>query len=285
MLNFARQKIVATDGAAPGCYNRQSMTDGEFTYRIEGLSTGYNNGAWRKDLVSAMNAVLRRGELTCMIGVNGAGKSTLLRTMAGLQPMLDGRIELLGRPLQDYSASELSQCVGVVLTDEVPEQNLTAFELVAMGRMPYTGYWGTLSADDHTKVREAIRLVGMENFESRKLSSLSDGERQKLMIAKALAQDTDVILLDEPVAFLDFPSKVAVLRLLSRVAKEYDKSVLLSIHDIELALQIAGRLWVLTGQDFKEGEPHSLAAEGQIDFLFNGQDIRFDRKRLQYSLL
>ena len=259
----------------------------DFTYKIESLSTGYKavgKPDGHKVLLRDMNAQLERGGLTCLIGVNGAGKSTLLRTMAGLQPTIGGMIELMGKPLDAYTMKELARLVSIVLTDEVPEQNLTAFELVAMGRLPYTGYWGSLAKRDVHLVECALEQLGMTAFRGRRLHSLSDGERQKLMIAKALAQDTDVILLDEPVAFLDFPSKVWVLRLLSRVAKEQGKSVLLSIHDIELALQIADRLWLLTDHDFCEGRPADLAREGKIDFLFRGDGIEFDRTTMQYHL-
>lgn len=261
----------------------------EYSYKVEGLCTGYKASDGRdmqgqKVLLRNMSACLARGVLTCLIGVNGAGKSTLLRTLAGLQPAIAGSIELKGRALRDYEAKELARIVSVVLTDEVPEQTLTAYELVSMGRMPYTGYWGSLSKKDVRLVEQALEMVGMSSFSYRRLHSLSDGERQKLMIAKALAQDTDVILLDEPVAFLDFPSKVWVLRLLSRVAHEQGKSVLLSIHDIELALQIADRLWLLEEHSICEGEPAVLAREGKIDFLFQGEGIEFNRETMQYSL-
>ena len=257
----------------------------DFTYSVEGLGTGYGHGSGRKWLLRNMCGRLYRGVLTCLIGVNGAGKSTLLRTLAGLQPVEEGSVELLGCKVGDYDAKERARRVGVVLTDDIPEMNLTAFELVSMGRIPYTGYWGSLSEADRKSVLSSLEMVGMSDFKDRRIGSLSDGERQKLLIAKALAQDTDVIILDEPVAFLDFPSKVSTLRLLSRVAKDCNKSVLLSIHDLELALQIAGRLWVLDGKGFLEGAPKDLARSGSIDFLFNADGIRFDRERLQYSLL
>lgn len=259
-------------------------TDAGYTYKLECLATGYGRGEGRKVLLSGMDARLRRGELTCLIGVNGAGKSTLLRTLAGLQPPLGGSVELLGRRLGDYSRAELARLVGVVLTDDIPEQNLTAQELVEMGRVPYTGYWGAMAEADREMVDRAFRLTGTGAFRHRRLSTLSDGERQKLLIAKALAQDTEVILLDEPVAFLDFPNKVGVLRLLSRIAVEEGKSVLVSIHDIELALQMAHRLWVLRADGFAEGRPSELARRGDVDFLFEGQGVVFDREKLQYSL-
>lgn len=260
-------------------------TAAETIYNIADLSTGYRRGGSCLRLSSGVSAKLCRGELTCLIGANGAGKSTLLRTLAGLQPPVNGSVELLGKPLGDYSARELATRVSVVLTDEVQEQNLTAFELVATGRMPYTGYWGTMGNADRTRVDEALELVGMSAFADRRLSSLSDGERQKLMIAKALVQDTDVVLFDEPVAFLDFPSKIGMMRMLDSVARESGRAVLLSIHDIEIALQMARRLWVLHDGGFIEGEPHALAEQGRVDFLFAGSGITFDRQTLQYSLI
>lgn len=256
----------------------------EYTYLISHLHTGYRSRGGRVSLVSDMSTKLTKGELTCLIGVNGAGKSTLLRTMAGLLKPLGGDIELMGKPLGQYSAQELSKTVSVVLTDEIPEQTLRVFETVAMGRMPYTGYWGDLGSEDTAHVDKALEMVGMTDFADRRLDSLSDGERQKVVIAKALAQDTDVILLDEPVAFLDFPSKVSTLRLLRSVAHESGKSVLLSIHDIELALKIADWLWILQGDTFLEGMPRQLAEAGKIDFLFQGEGISFNRLTLQYSI-
>lgn len=254
------------------------------TYILSHIQTGYRGRGVNVNLVGDMNAALRKGELTCLIGVNGAGKSTLLRTMAGLLKPIGGDIRLMGRSLGSYSPQELSKTVSVVLTDEVPEQDLRVFETVAMGRMPYTGYWGSLDEQDIMNVNKALNLVGMTDFAQRRLGSLSDGERQKVMIAKALAQDTQVILLDEPVAFLDFPSKVGILRLLKHVAKEMDKSILLSIHDIELALKIAQRLWILQGAGFIEGEPATLAREGKVDFLFRGEGISFNRQTMQYTI-
>lgn len=263
---------------------QHTHSENQYTYILRHIHTGYKGRGVNVSLLGDMNASLRTGELTCLIGVNGAGKSTLLRTMAGLLRPLNGYITLMDKPLSAYSPQELSKTVSVVLTDEIPEQDLRVFETVAMGRMPYTGYWGSLGDEDIKKVDDALRLVGMNDFAQRRLGSLSDGERQKVVIAKALAQDTEVILLDEPVAYLDFPSKVATLRLLKQVAKQTGKSVLLSIHDIELALKIAQRLWILQGSEFIEGEPSALAIEGKVDFLFGGEGICFNRQTLQYSI-
>ncbi len=268
--------------------NQATTTQGEgaVVYELRDLTLGYGRDTTRVDLLSRVGAQLRAGELTCLIGSNGAGKSTLLRTMAAQQTLAPdcGTITLMGRPLADYTPTQMARTVSVVLTDEVPERNLRAVELVAMGRLPYTGRWGTLSADDRRKVDEALDMVGMRHLSQRRLCELSDGERQKTMIAKALAQDTDVILLDEPLAFLDWRSKAETLRLLAQVAEDLNKGVLLSTHDIELALQMTQQLWVINNHTLTVGEPHTLAQQHHLDFLFNAPGITFDPQRLQYTV-
>lgn len=259
--------------------------ENQTTYSLNHLTTGYRRHGREKTLCREVTARLRRGELTCLLGVNGSGKSTLLRTMTGLLPPIQGSIELEGQALSSWSRHELARRVGVVLTDSVPVPTLRAEEVVAMGRIPYTGFWGNLSDEDRRLVDRAMRMVGMTRFRHRRLATLSDGERQKLMIAKALAQQTRTILLDEPIAFLDFPSKVEVLTLLRTLARKDRKAVLLSIHDLELALQMADRLWVLCGDGcLLEGLPRALAAEGALDFLFKSEGLSFDRRSLHYTL-
>ena len=260
-------------------------SSGKTTFQLHDLKTGYR--LQRRDIVLSANleATLTTGELTCLLGPNGAGKSTLLRTMARFQPALDGEVQLFGQPLESYTAEKLARRVGVVLTDKLPSSSLRAEELVSMGRMPYTGFWGTLTADDRQAVDEALDMVGMTAFRRRRLATLSDGEQQKLMIAKALAQQTPVILLDEPVAFLDFPSKVEILTLLRRLAREQGKAILLSIHDLELALQTADRLWLLDSEGhLSQGTPKELAQNGSLDFFFKGHGLEFDKHTMQYTL-
>ena len=249
------------------------------------LTTGYHLPKGDKVLAQDLSAQLRAGELTCLLGNNGVGKSTLLRTLAHFQPALQGEVKLLGEPLSRFNATRLARTLGVVLTDKVPTASLRAEELVAMGRMPFTGFWGGLSSSDQELIRRSMEQVGMLDFSRRRLATLSDGERQKLMIAKVLAQQTPIILLDEPIAFLDFPSKVEILTLLRRLAREEGKAVLLSIHDLELALQMADRLWVLQRDgSLCEGTPRDLASEGRLDFFFEAHDLHFDKDTLQYSL-
>ena len=206
---------------------------------LEQLPVGYKGFA---TVVSNINVEIKSGELTCLIGSNGIGKSTLLKTLTGFLPKLSGRLLLDGRDINMLSQRERAKYISIVLTYKSDVQNLSVTEMVGMGRMPYTGFWGKLNTSDQTIVAEAIEMVGIEHLKNRMIQTLSDGERQKVMIAKALAQQTPVILLDEPTSFLDFPSKVEMLQLLHRLAKETNKVVFLSTHDLELALRIADRL-------------------------------------------
>lgn len=206
---------------------------------LEQLSVGYKGFP---PVVSNINVEIKSGELTCLIGSNGIGKSTLLKTLTGFLPKLSGRLLLDGRDINMLSQRERAKYISIVLTYKSDVQNLSVTEMVGMGRMPYTGFWGKLNTSDQTIVAEAIEMVGIEHLKNRMIQTLSDGERQKVMIAKVLAQQTPVILLDEPTSFLDFPSKVEMLQLLHRLAKETNKVVFLSTHDLELALRIADRL-------------------------------------------
>ena len=220
----------------------------EETIRIEGLSIGYQNRHGVKKVAEGITDSIHSGELTCLLGENGAGKSTLLRTLSGFLPPISGEITILGKPLQSYRESVLATVIGVVLTERTNLQNMTVTELVGMGRSPYTGFWGRLSAEDRAKVAAALNLVGIAALKDRLVQTLSDGERQKVMIAKALAQETPIIFLDEPTAFLDYPSKVEVLNLLGRLSREMGKTIFLSTHDLELALRVADRVWLMTKQ-------------------------------------
>lgn len=234
----------------------------EETIRITGLSIGYRSKHGVKTVAEGISDSIRSGEMTCLLGVNGAGKSTLLRTLSGFLPPLAGEISLLGKPLASYRERELATVVGVVLTEKNNLQNMTVTELVGMGRSPYTGFWGRLSAADRRKVEDSLSLVGIVPLRDRMVQTLSDGERQKVMIAKALAQETPIIFLDEPTAFLDYPSKVEILHLLHRLSRDMGKTIFLSTHDLELALRVADRVWLMTKQSgVKTGTPENLIVD------------------------
>lgn len=249
----------------------------EETIRLENLTIGYRAKNSVTTVAEGISASVRSGELTCLLGANGVGKSTLLRTLSSFQPKLGGNIFINGREIGGFTDKELARTVGVVLTDKPDVQNMTVRELVSFGRSPYTGFWGRCSADDWAIVDEAMRLIGIERLAHRMVSTLSDGERQKVMIAKALAQQTPVIYLDEPTAFLDYPSKVEMMQLLHRVSREMMKTIFLSTHDVELALQIADTVWLMArGQGIATGTPEDLALDGTLPGFFTCRGIAFD---------
>lgn len=245
---------------------------------LSDLITGY--AARYGDLLvgGPFNASVNPGEMVCLLGPNGAGKSTLLRTMAGFLKPLGGDVAVGKRNIARMNPRELSREVAVVLTSRPDLQLMTVRELVATGRAPYTGFWGTLADTDEKAVVEALELVGITEFGHRQVSELSDGERQKAMIAKALAQHTRVILLDEPTAFLDYPSKVETLRLLRRLAEERQIAVFLSTHDMETALSLAHRIWLLDAElGLTVGTHEELTRGGQLERYFSRPGIAFDR--------
>ena len=239
--------------------------------RFQELTIGYRTGRNVKVIAERLTGELTGGELTCLVGRNGTGKSTFLRTIAGLQAPLGGRVEVTPpRPSQgegvgensvsihSLSANERAKMIGVVLTQKPDVQNMTVEEVVGLGRTPYTGFFGTLSKADRAIVAEAMEQVGIMPLARRNIQMLSDGERQKVMIAKALAQQTPVILLDEPTAFLDYPSKVEMMQMLRQMAKEMDKTIVLSTHDIELAAKIATRFLLLSEKGLQEVQASEL---------------------------
>lgn len=251
---------------------------------IQGLGIGYATHHKRHVVAEELEARAPGGTLTCLIGRNGSGKSTLLRTVARLQPKLGGRVELGGRDAEDITASQFARTLGVVLTSRPDASNITVGEVVALGRAPYTGFWGRLSQSDHDIVNEAMRSVGIEHMSRRRVCSLSDGECQKTMIAKTLAQQTPYILLDEPTAFLDFPGKVELMLLLRRLAHEHGKTILMSTHDLEAALRTADRLWLLTDGALKQGTPQELADSGAIERYIGRPDVTLNHRTLEISI-
>lgn len=251
------------------------------TLTLQQLSIGYHLKRNRlRVIVPAMNISLQANELTCLIGPNGVGKSTLLKTIAGFLPPLDGTILLHNKKLSDYSPQEMAKEISVVLTSKV-DTELTVFDIVGMGRAPYTGFWGTLSAEDKQMVSDAILSTGISHLAKRNILELSDGERQKVMIAKALAQQTNLIILDEPTAFLDYPSKVETLQMLRHLAHEQHKSILLSTHDVELALQLSDHLWLMEENKLSIGTPRELADDDTLSHFIERKGIHFDKEKLR----
>lgn len=252
---------------------------------INNLVTGYKSS--KKNVVVSENisAVVYSHELTCLLGPNGAGKSTLLRTIAGFQPALSGNIEIDGLDIKSYKSKSLARLVSVVLTDNSSIKNMSVFDVVAMGRAPYTGFWGKLSPNDKSIITKSLEWVGISELRDRKMQTLSDGEKQKVMIAKAIAQDTPIIFMDEPTAFLDYTSKIQIMLLLHRLAKSLHKTIFISTHDLEHALQVADHIWMLDKNlGLQTGSPEDLTAMGLIDEYFNRDGITYDKEHCTFNI-
>jgi len=246
--------------------------------QIENLSIGYIQRHERKVVAQHINVDLHGGELVCLLGPNGAGKSTLMRTISGSQKPLAGRVLLDGAVTHDLSAKQLAKKLSLVLTERVQAGMLTAYEVVALGRYPHTNWAGKLTDNDHDIILWSIEMAGANELASRVLSELSDGERQKVMVARALAQEPEVMILDEVTAFLDLPRRVEIMQLLRKLAHTTGKAILLSTHDMDLALRSADRLWLLPkGGNLHVGAPEDLVLNGDFEQAFASEGVTFDR--------
>lgn len=244
------------------------------TYNLE---IGYRVGGEKKSVASGINISLYKGELVSLLGANGKGKSTLLRTLAGNQPALSGRVEINGQALETVSKRRLAKLMSLVYTDHTNAGGLTVRELVELGRQPHTGFLGRLDAEDRKIVDKALADAGIAHKANDFVAELSDGERQKAMIARALAQETPIIFLDEPTAFLDVASKIETMRLLHRLARENDKAILLSSHDVSQTLRLADRLITIDAAgDLKCGVTEQMVVSGELEQLFDADRIRFE---------
>ncbi|WP_245871844.1 ABC transporter ATP-binding protein [Sediminicola luteus] len=220
-----------------------------------------------------------------LVGSNGIGKSTLLKTLDGRIPPLEGQISILGKPLEDYEIKQLAKVVSIVGTSAVESKNLSVYDLVAMGRQPHTGWLGTLSRTDHAHIKRALTLTQTEYLADRKCFQLSDGQLQKVMIARALAQDTPIILMDEPTTHLDMYHAIQVLKLLKQISKSEDKTILFSTHDIGSAIQLCNHMLVMTPEKSFFGTPCELIEAERFDGLFPKDSIRFDKNTGTFKII
>jgi iron complex transport system ATP-binding protein len=245
--------------------------------QIHGLSVGYRVARATRTVLNTIDAALHTSEFACLLGPNGVGKSTLLRTLARMQSPIAGQVDIDGHDIRRMNQTELARRLSVVLTERVDVGILPAYDLVGMGRYPYTGWGGRLSQRDHEIIRWAIRVTGAESLATRNVAELSDGERQRVMIARALAQEPSVMLLDEPTAFLDAPRRAELTGLLRQLTRETGRAVLLSTHDVELALRTADTIWLITpdGQ-FIAGAPEDLVLRGVFERAFPSANFAFD---------
>ena len=249
------------------------------------LSIGYSKKNNDYIVQFGLNLELQAGELVCLIGPNGSGKSTLMRTLCGLQKPLKGKTLISGKDINLLSQQEKAVLIAMVLTDRVDVENATVFDIVSLGRFPHTHWWGGISNEDNEIIRQAIAMVHLENKTEHFLNELSDGERQRVMIAKALAQDTPIILLDEPTAHLDLPNRVEIMLLLHKLAHQTQKGILLSTHELDLALQAGDRIWLMDSQKGVEcGVPEDLVFNGSFNRTFESDNYVFNPSNGNFSM-
>ena len=244
--------------------------------RTKDLSIGYKSRKTQTLVASHINIELNRGELIGLVGANGIGKSTLLRTLTGVQQKLSGEIMIHKEELSSYNALDLARTLSVVLTESIASKNLSVYDLIALGRQPYTNWIGKLSSEDLLKIDNAIQQTQIENFQNKKCFELSDGQLQKTMIARALAQDTDIIILDEPTTHLDMYHKAYVLSLLKKLSEETNKTILFSSHEIDLAIQLCDKLIVMSEEKVIIDTPKGHISKGNFNTLFPKDLIVFD---------
>ncbi|OZV68125.1 ABC transporter ATP-binding protein [Winogradskyella aurantia] len=246
--------------------------------KVENLSIGYKSRTSSTVVASNINFQLEKGELIGLVGANGIGKSTLLRTLIKVQPPLAGNVLLNDQKLEDIASVELAQQLSIVLTEQITSKNLSVQELVALGRYPYTNWIGNFTDADYRIVNKALESVNIKDLKDRKCYELSDGQLQKVMIARALAQDTDIIILDEPTTHLDMYHKAYILKLLQRLTKETNKTILFSSHEIDLAIQLCDTMIVMRHDKVIYDQPCRLISKGVFETLFPEDLISFDNK-------
>lgn len=262
--------------------------------QAQNLSIGYSGpGGKAVPLVTGLNLDVRAGEFIFLLGPNGAGKSTLLRTLAGLQAAVSGSVTLMGDAYHTLSAADVARRRSVVLTERIPTENLRVEELVALGRAPYTGFLGRLSAHDNALVAQALTAMHCDTLRTRRLYQLSDGELQRAAIARALVQvlhpdntaaQPALLVLDEPTAHLDVPSRIEILELLRRQTRTHNVGVLLSSHELELAIQLADRLWILKEGVLTQGLPEDLVLGGELNNAFATAQVALDAGTGQFRI-
>ena len=252
------------------------MSKNNHIFKTSNLSIGYKSKSETITIAENINLNLEKGKLIALIGENGIGKSTLLKTLTGINPPLKGEVSLLNKPLQSYKPLDLAQELSIVLTEKLPPSNLTIYEIIALGRQPYTNWLGTLSGEDKIKIDEAIALTEIQHLVNKKHDEISDGQLQIALIARALAQDTSIIILDEPTTHLDLVHKATLLKLLQKLTHDTGKTILYSTHDIDLAIQMTDEMIVFTATQIVQDQPCNLIQTGIFNTLFDTEHLTFD---------
>ena len=248
------------------------------------MSIGYSNKKENILISSGINLTLERGKLISLIGANGIGKSTLLRTLTGIQKTLSGTVLLDGQNIHKLDSLSVARNLSVVLTEKLPPSNLTVFELIALGRQPYTNWIVKLTKLDVAKVNEAMELTQISDLATKKHFEISDGQLQKALVARALAQDTALIILDEPTTHLDLLHKVALFKLLKKLTQETQKCILFSTHDIDMAIQLSDEMIIMTPETVVQDEPCNFISKGNFNTLFKDEHIIFDSQKGRFMI-
>jgi len=252
---------------------------------LKNLTVGYRSTKKVIPVLQNINVNLQKGEMVCLVGENGIGKSTLLRTLAGIQPGLEGQVIINGKNIEDFRIQELSKIISLVLTDRIFAGNLKVDELVSLGRHPYTNWLGNLTPEDQDKITWAIEISDIKNIREKPINELSDGQFQKVLIARALAQDGDIIILDEPTAHLDLPNKISILKLLKDLSDHTGKSILMATHELEFGFQMADRIWmVLKNEKFISGVPEDLMLNHTFEKLIQHDAVNYDLSNGRFSV-
>ncbi|WP_326493557.1 ABC transporter ATP-binding protein [Salinimicrobium sp. TH3] len=265
-------------------FNKIETETKNIILRTEDLTIGYRKKQQETIVASGIDIAVKEGELVAVIGINGVGKSTFLRTISGVQEALSGKIEIKEENRENISSEKLARMISLVLTEQPLSKNLSVPELVALGRQPYTNWIGSLTAEDRKKVREALALVKIEDLQTKKCYELSDGQMQKVLISRALAQDTPLMILDEPTSHLDMYHKAQVLKLLKDLSLSTQKAVIFATHEINLALQLCDKIILMKPKEVVQDTPQQLIQKGHFESIFPQDLIVFDRTTKSFRI-
>ena len=246
------------------------------------LHIGYQQKKSVSTIQKNISIQLHKGDFVGILGKNGIGKSTLLRTLSGVQDAISGEVFIQGKNIQSYSLKELSSLISLVLTERLPESQLSVYELVALGRQPYTNWIGKLEKKDTEKINWALEQTETMSLANRHFNELSDGQLQRVLIARALAQDTQIILLDEPTAHLDMHHTIKIFKLLKKLSKETNKTIIITTHEVNLAINSADQFILLTDKEVIAGNKKTLIESNSFDHLFSSEIINFNSNLEQF---
>ncbi|MDR0420662.1 MAG: ABC transporter ATP-binding protein [Prevotellaceae bacterium] len=252
--------------------------------KIENLSLGYGYSLHTKhEIFPPFSAVADKSQLVALVGRNGIGKSTFLRTLTGLQHIFAGNIYINGKTAAAMSRKGYADLMSFVSTETVRVMHLKVFDLVAMGRYTYTNLFGNLSVNDEKIIIDSLKMTGMDDFIWRNVSELSDGERQRVMIARALVQDTPIMIFDEPTAFLDIPNKYEIILLLKNLTRTKSKTIIFSTHDLNIALMLADKIWLMANGKMHEGTPSQLIQTNAFDEMLAGTKLKIENGDIKFQ--